>query len=606
MPPTASPAPLHEHAFEVLRDLRTLVDADEADLDQQQITLLRKMFEDPTVGLYLFALEVFGYSTIKPPFEPSLHLPICQFLGQWGRSNLTDGSTIWHSPEDSDAPVAESWRRLMVCIPRDCYKTSLCTRANSLWQICKNPNATIGIFHENEKKVEMWVGAICEVVERSRLFQTLWRDLLPPGISYIDKEKGRTLPRKWKWGASGMLFQRDSYGIAELSIQGFGIGGAAQGYHFTHKILDDIIGKNAAYSDAVMKEAIDWVDNSRPLERPAEKGCELVVHTPWAYHDVYAHMLKRWPGEYKVYKRHLLEDTEGRPDHVDGQSIFPAKFTTEEAKKLLKTDFYVNMAQYQCEPRVGRDQSFTEEWFRFGQLIGSTQRPIWKYKDDYFDPEILDPECGDDRAPQLVPLHWFEKAVILDPAPSKSNEVKREPRANNGITVVGVDPWGRRVCFEAWSGRESPTERLKRLMALCEKWGASTISVEEVVFSAEIGPLYEAIIRHEYDWSPEFRPCFPQGRDKHARIKMNLISPMENGYWYFNHTGCGRLVQELGEFPNGETIDLIDALSYTDEVVSRPETPDEQEDLMEARRSLERNLGMTGYGEFQEESHHAP
>src|SRR4030095_13056804 len=120
------------------------------------------------------------------------------------------------------------------------------------------------------------------------------------------------------------------------------------GKHFTHMVLDDIIGRNAAYSTAVMQEAADWVDNQRPLERPAENGCELVVHTPWAYADVYSLKLKKWPGEYKVHVRHILEAPDGTPDHINGTSIFPQKISTAKARQLLKTDFYVNMSQYQC------------------------------------------------------------------------------------------------------------------------------------------------------------------------------------------------------------------------------------------------------------------
>ena len=155
-------------------------------------------------------------------------------------------------------------------------------------------------------------------------------------------------------------FERDAIGISELSIEPHGIGGTAVGKHFSHKILDDIIGEKAVRSPesrAVMDTAIHWVDNSRPLERPAERGLELVNHTPWAYHDVYAHMLKKWEGEYLVYKRHILEDEDGRPDVLHGKSIFPQKMSTLQAKKILKRDPYVNSAQYMCQPKPGKETS---------------------------------------------------------------------------------------------------------------------------------------------------------------------------------------------------------------------------------------------------------
>ena len=603
-PPLAAETapPEHRGSLAVLDDLARLADAAPEDLGYEQAQGLRRMFEDPQVGLFLFAWAIFGYRDLTE----SLHLPICRFVGRWGESVLEDGTSIWAPPNETHGEVVDSYRRLMVCIPRECFKTSLCTRANALWQICRSPgfDATVAIFNEKAENGEAWVAAICQVVERSKLFQLLWRDMLPRGISMTDREAGVTRPRNWKWGGTGLLFERESYGIPELSIEPHGIGGATTGKHFTHKLLDDIIGKNAAYSQAEMQNAVDWVDNSRPLERPAENGCELVVHTPWAYADVYAHMLKKWPGEYKVHKRHILEDTHGRPDHLNGKSIFPTKLSTKKAKQLLKTDFFVNMAQYQCIPRAGRDQSFQPEWFRMGTVLEAGRSPVFRIEPEWYDPELLDPDCEEDQAPRLVPLEWMSKAVILDPAPSKPMDIRREPKAGNGMVVVGRDPWGRRVCLEAISVRDGPTGILKHLMRLCEKWGVGLIGIEEVNFSAVYAPLFEAIIRHEYDWSPDFVPCMTKGREKQSRIKQGLIRVMENGFWYFNSPTTEDLLRELAEFPHGETLDLPDALAYADEVLARPDTPTQIERDVDNRYREQQQLGMTGYGSFMEESQH--
>ena len=360
-------------------------------------------------------------------------------------------------------------------------------------------------------------------------------------------------------------------------------------------IFDDIIGKEAAYSQAVMQNAVDWVDNSRPLERPAENGNLVVFHTPWAFNDVYAHMLKKWPTDFKVHKRHLLEDTEGKPDHLDGTSIFPEKISTKQAYQLLKTDFFVNMAQYQCQPRAGRSQSFDDGWFRYGRIDLTASNPVFKIDRDSYDPDICDPESDDRQAPWLVPLSWMAKAVILDPAPSKPSDIKRHPHANNGIVVVGLDPWGRRFALDCIVTKNGPTEVLDLLMSLCVKWRTTVIGIEEVNFSALYAPLFQRIIRHEYDWEPRFVPCMTKGRDKFERIKQLLIPVFENGYWYMNKTTCMPLINELAEFPNGETVDIVDALSYTDEVRERPDTMEQQDLYLETQS---KGRGLTGYGEM--------
>ena len=118
-------------------------DGDPRDLTQQQIPLLKSVFEDETgSGLYLFTHYICGCHDIIP----TLHGEICQFLSMWGKIELA--GNIWEErpPTDGD-PIVDSWRRLHLCIPRDHFKTSVATRANTLWRLVRNPELTFGIFH---------------------------------------------------------------------------------------------------------------------------------------------------------------------------------------------------------------------------------------------------------------------------------------------------------------------------------------------------------------------------------------------------------------------------------------------------------------------------
>jgi hypothetical protein len=364
-------------------------------------------------------------------------------------------------------------------------------------------------------------------------------------------------------------------------------------------ILDDIIGKNAAESPAVMGSAISWMDNHRPLERPAENGNELISCTPWAYSDVYSHALKKWPDEYVVYRRSILEDPEtGLPDSVKGKAIFPSKISTKKAKKLLKTDSFVNWAQYMCLPKAGKQQDFGETWIRSGKLITTGKEPVFLINDDSYDPDILDLDCGEDRAPQFIPLSWMHKAIILDPAPSKPTEIRGEPKAGNGIVVVGKDPWGRRYALDCGIYRETEIEILHHIMDFCERWQTNLIGIEEVNFSAVYANLFAYILEREYNLRPDFVACETRGRQKDVRIKNNLRAPMQDGFWYFNMGSTARLRQEIAEYPHSETKDLIDALAYTDEVVYRPDTPSEMIFTNYNRRITSEDRGDTGYGNF--------
>lgn len=329
-----------------LATLDDMIDSmgDPGELTGQQQAYLRALFEsEDGLGMYLFAQIVCGCKELYPP----LHLEFCEFLSKWGQLQLADGTTVHRSIQPGDE-VVSSWRRLMLCVPRDAFKTTLGTRVNAFWQVSKDPTVTVGIFNENEEKAKQWVGAIQSVVENSKLYQTLWAERLPPGIHYREADKlgRRGVPRGWAWGSTGLLFNRPQSVVSELSIKAFGIGGSHAGYHFTHIIKDDIIGEKAAQSEAIMQDAIHWVDHARDIERPAHNGCELVNFTRWGHADVYAHLLRKWPEDYQVYHRSQLETPNGEPNISKGESIFPARMSTEQARREWERDPFT----FSCVP----------------------------------------------------------------------------------------------------------------------------------------------------------------------------------------------------------------------------------------------------------------
>jgi hypothetical protein len=591
-PQTGDPA--LEMGLGVLSDFERSL-GDPRDLTQAQISTLRDTCNHPDLGLFLFSYFVCGYDKLTW----HLHYPICRLISRWGQTLLKSGETTEEWIDPNSSKVQTSFRRIMICIPRDCFKTTVGTKANSLWVLTRNPNATIGIFNENASNAESWVGSMCEIVESSLMFQVLWPELIPKGVSLRDKENGVTRNRSLKWGPTGIRFERGQIGISELSIEPHGIGGTAVGKHFSHKILDDIIGEKAvrsADSRAVMDSAIHWVDNSRPLERPAERGLELVNHTPWAYHDVYAHMCRQWKGEYLVYKRHILEDPDGRADAINGKSIFPEKMSTRQAKKILKRDPYVNSAQYMCQPKPGKETSFADEWFRYGKIVYSGQEPIFRINNSNFDPEIYDIEVSTSEPPtQFIPLSWMSKAVIFDPIPGKPSDLKKEPNSFHGAVAVGKDPWGRRYCFESQRFRCSPEEAFENVMSLLSKWKTQTLGMEDLSFVYVYQALFRQLAQRRYDWEPIIIATEPKGRQKPERILSNLQSSLETGYWYFNEKGTTEVIQEMSEHPHSQTMDCEDALAYTDEVIFRPETPGEME-RSHYQRVKGEDRGICGYG----------
>lgn len=545
------------------------------DLTGSQIASLRALFEDRSgLGLYMFAYHVCGAQDLYAP----LHLEMCSFLSMWGEVEVKSRTGIIsrvNRPPSEDELELDSWRRLMVAVPRDHFKTTMGTRCNGLWVVSLDPESTIGIFNENEAKVKSWIGAIKNIILTSKLYHMCFPEVLPPGVHFMEAAKGIKIPRNWKWGDTGILLNRNSHMVAELSIEPFGIGGATAGKHFTHVIKDDIIGDKAAESEAVMNDAIEWVNHARALERPAENGCELFNFTRWGYYDVYSHVLKKWPNQYKLYLRHMLEDSARNPDVVTGKVIFPTRFRTAQAKQMYREDPFVFMSQFMNIPMAGRETSFNAGWMRYGDYSVVTKS--FKIDSAHYSPEIMhsDLKGAETSAPRVVTLEMLDRAILIDPAPSKKTERRAEPRARTALICVGKDPWGRNYQLDALPLREDPVEVLKSLVAMANKWEVYKVGIEEVNFSVIYAPLWERIMRNEFpDTRFQWISLKPGGRDKDTRI-LSLSGPMKEGFWYFNRATSGYVVQEFLEFPHGETKDLIDAMSYTEEVLARGATPDE-------------------------------
>ena len=506
---------------EITADLRTLPDANARDLSHQQIGVLQQAFKD---DLFFFAQEIFDYRDLV------LHL----------HGELAELIKLWGTPE---------YMRLMIQVPRETFKTSLLTRANALWQVCREPDLPVVIFNERLDNTQKWLKTIREIVEASELFKAVFSDLVPPGIL-----AGHSPPRGWKWSNDELQLQRGAIGIPEVSITGMGIGAASTGGHWPKIIKDDLISIEAKKSTAIMESAKAWFDTSLYLERPALKGMDLIVCTRWLYGDVYDYILRKYP-DYKLYRRSALED---------GESIFPEKWTTEELLVQQGRDPYNFSSQMQNYPMAGKEQNFDLKWLKWG----SVRNDKFIIDREAFTDEVPEPHDGYEPT-RVVPLSLMAKMILLDPAPSEESQKRKEPGARNGFVVEGMDPWGRKYILETVAIREDPLVVIDKVFELMEKWGTDTVGIEEVVFSI----IYRHWLQREADARKKSIRCIrlePGRRDKDTRI-VGQIAPCKEGVYYINRAGTGTFVQEYVEYPYGETRDLLDAWAY-DYRLQRPES----------------------------------
>lgn len=504
------------------------------DMSHQQLARIRT---DLLADLYLFAQVVFDFRDL----DPALHGDIAALIGLWG------------TPDH---------KRLMVQIPRGHLKTSIGTMANALWQTCREPELPVAIFNEKQENAEMWVRTIRTVIQNSIIFQTIFADMLPPGISVRDREAGVTIPRWWKWTDSEINLQGRRDSKPEPSIQALGQGSAAAGRHWPKIIIDDLVSEDAKNSPALMAKACEFLDNSLALGDPPIDSNYLINCTPWAYGDCYAYALR--VHGYKLYRRSAIEN---------GAVIYPAKFKRESLLKLHREKPTHFSAQYMCKPRPGEDQSFEYAWLRWGTVRGDT----FEIEPQYFDPKVKPIDVPEEPT-RIVHLSSMEKSLLIDPAPTEESDQRREPSARSAIIVMGKDFWDRKYILDIFAERVSPPALIEKVFELMDRWSAPRVCIEKVAFSV----LYRHWITEESYRRGEHVTCIdlePGRRTKDSRITAK-ITPMRAGHYYLARDVEESFCGEYLTYPYGETRDILDALAYDDEpgALPRPPSPAEAEE----------------------------
>lgn len=518
-----------------------------SDFGQQDLTTIREALNG---SLYLFCTFIFNYKDLSP----DLHGRLCQYIEQWGQPG---------------------YKRIMTQISREFFKTSVGTRANALWQICREPHRPVAIFNERDTNAKKWLKSIRDVVQSNVLFQAIYRDLLPPGIGKGDT---RSTPRWWKWSDEQLDFEGREVGESEASISAHGIEAATTGGHWPKLILDDLISIKHKQSEPEMERAREWVRNHIYLMRPAELGLAYVNCTPWSFHDIYRMLCEGY--EYKVYRRAALELPDGTPS-LAGASIFPTKLTTAQLRKMYDRDPFVFNSQMMCSPMPGREQFFDPKWARWGHVNWNWREdtPAFIIEEESYDPEQRREE-GEPSPPREVPLSCMRVAGILDPAPSEANERRQNPTARNGLLVTAIDPWGRRFLLEAVAFRADYREVIDRLFALAKKWSFDAWFIEEVLFSNVYRHWIQEDQRHGGRHEKQYMRAVavePGKRNKDTRIT-DKIPGWRAGDYFVNRDETDFFMAELAEYPNGQTKDLMDAMGY-DHHLKRPLSPKEAYDM---------------------------
>lgn len=543
-----------ESAYSDLADEQKLAERREsaeeqlADLGNDQISHLRKRAKN---DLFFLAHGLLEYDLLAP----NLHGHLCRWM------------------EDT-----RDRQYRMILLPRGHYKSTLVTISDAVQMALPNdpgledyphmlgPNIKLLLAHENRESASRFLFEVAQAFLEKPAMLALFPECIP----------NRNEQRINKWE----LELPRSRHHKEPTFDTIGAGGAAQGRHYHHIKLDDIIGKKARESETIMKRTIDWFDNINSLlTRPKIDGWDL-VGTRWSYSDIYQRALDVYGADKAVSVIRAIDPKSAKdglmPCYIrgaleDGEPIFPEEFSMEFFKSIRENP-KVWAAQYANNPREGGLLEFNPDWLRYYNVTPGNRIVIFE---------------GHSR--RSLSIGELDICILIDPSVGESEDADE-----TGIVVTGTDDDLNIYILETVKKRLKPPELINIMLRLFQKWQPRVISIEEVAFSAtykywfqdECQKLGIAPSIHEYKPGSQ--------KKKEARIR-GLSNYFAAGQVYILE-GMHDFRDEYEQFPLTDSDHLLDALAQGPEVWTEGLSEEKWDEFRRAEQKIQQMRSpVTGY-----------
>lgn len=324
LPTQESKVPKYEHR-EVVVDKNGL--PRQAGSSQAEGKFIKEFRKAAEGNLFVFSKGVMG----RDYLTKRLHLPVCEFLQR-------------------TPPF-----RNLVLMPRYHGKTSITSHClplhiliqpkemNLYFPGINGAECRILMAGETAKRAEDNLRVVSAAFESNQVFRAFWPQMCWPGH-----------PRKFTkvWNNQGIIIPRET-SWPDPTVRAIGVGGAITGARPNVLIKDDLISFEAANSDVVMAEAIEWHIVSRALLDEYEKetslqSLEIISGTRWAVYDLYSHIIDNDPSVEVLGERfHRII--------ADGKILWPERVTEAKIEQLRRefgTMFYLLFLNSAADPSL--------------------------------------------------------------------------------------------------------------------------------------------------------------------------------------------------------------------------------------------------------------
>ena len=481
-------------------------------------------------SLYFFAKVLLGYKDMSDDF----HLPLCR--------------------DEIEGP----WTKKGFLLPRGHFKSTIITKARTLWLLAKDPERRFLFVGESDKVAKKNLNDIKWHIENNRILKWLYPELVPPDFNAT------------KWSDTEILLPRQGT-YDEPTIMSVGVGAKVTGFHFTDIDYDDIFGELAAGSKAEAERVIEWVQYAPGLLVDPETSCEVWVGTRWKHGngDVYGWVMENMP-YVEWYRRAAIE--EGKP-------IFPQRFSLPRLREIeAREGTYKFACQYMNDPTPPEGADFSPS--------------LIKYYSVAEDKRTIVPEDGTPN----VQLSHLTRASMYDPSTGGKSAT-----AENSIGVGGISNDRRIFILDSWAKNCGYEEAIERWHVAKDQFitykdfyelvGAQK-SIEDLVRTRRLERECALCGAGKGTKPPHHRmkpePEKPAGGNmqKEDRIRLYAQQAFEQGRVYIRRN-MEQLRNQIVTFPHGTLVDRFDVVAYLIHVLERMGPPRTEEEVKSSQAEAE-------------------
>jgi hypothetical protein len=441
-------------------------------------------------------------------------------------------------------------RRKLGLVPRDHLKSSVWTIADTVRRIAADANVRLLIGNETATNASHFLRRIQAVFERAPLFRWLYPELIPD-------------TQKTKWSETEMLVPRKN-DYPESTVEVIGVGGAVVSRHYKHIKLDDLVGKEASESVDVMRKTIDWYLYCESLLECPTDPIDT-YGTRWTHKDLYAWIMEH-ESDIDIFHRKALDD---------GVVLWSERFPQVELERIRqKIGSFKFSCQYQNEPFDPEHMTFDPGWLRFYETEG------WEVDNSLATVRLV----GQPKPVRIIPV------ILTDPAISEKSTAAR-----TAVVCAGLSEDERVFVLEAWAERCQPLKMIEKIFEMAERWDPMVVAVEGVAYQRALKGFIEAECMRRGKWLNvrEVRPGSREGKESRIR---GLQPYAQRGRLWLRRSTTSVLSEEFEAFPLGETVDVLDALSYGPQVWVMPDSDEDPRLMIEDEDDKPiRYEGINGY-----------